>query len=286
MSTRPLALVVIAVLASVAFAAPPAAAHSESVAQGRAVEIGNYTAYLNPEPDVLYANTSNQGFTLQVTRNDVGGFAPDIRANMRIEGPNGYDETLQFNRLNAQYLVANTKLTQRGNHTVTLTLFDDEGEYSEVTDLEVYPDLPFRLQPVDPSLDVMPDTRTTLAYETVDPITLERVDLFDDLTVRIEHWSPDHRTLLDTTDVPAKDSGKGLWKIEHVFPQGHYYLRFASTDGGFNYPDIPLLHTNVLPAYNGIVDEPNDAPAPAVLGALAALAVAAALVAAGRRARR
>lgn len=252
--------------------APSASAHSETVAQGRALEIGKYVAYLNPDPSVLYANTSNQAFTLQVTRSDVSGYA-SVEARMTITGP-GINETLEFRPVNQQYMIASTTIPNHGNHTVRVVLLDDDGAHEETTTLEVYPDFPFRLRPLDPEQDVLPDRTTTLAYEVVDPITLERIDAFDDLTVRVEHWSPDHATLLETEDLVATRASVGLWRVTHVFDEGHYYIRFASDDGGFNYDDLPLLHTNVFAPLTA--DEPDaQTPAPGALGAALALAVAA-----------
>lgn len=279
-------LLALPLLAVMAFA-PSAGAHSETVAQGRALEIGNYVAYLNPDPSVLYANTSNQAFTLQVTRSDVSGYAT-VEASMTIIGP-GINQTLEFRPVNQQYMIASTTIPNHGNHTVRVTLMDDEGAHEETTTLEVYPDFPFRLRPLDAEQDVLPDRTTTLAYEVVDPITLERVDAFDDLTVRVEHWSPDHGTLLETEDIAATRVSVGLWRITHVFGEGHYYIRFASDGGGFNYTDLPLLHTNVFAPLGA--DEPSargglQTPAPGALGAALALAAAAGLVASAARARR
>lgn len=278
----PTARAALLVLTLAVLATAPAAAHSEPVPQGREVPAGPYVAHLNPDPEVLYANTTNQAFTLQVTRPGQEGYA-QVDAALHLRSADGaFDETLEFRRINSQYMIATTTLHEPGAYAARLVLRDDAGEHEGTTSFDVYPDHPFRLRPLDPTLDVIAGVRAKLVYETVDPITLERIDAFDDLTVRIERWSEEHAARLGTEEVQAQREGVGLWRVEHVFGEGHHYLAFASDDGGFNYNDLPLLHTDVYA--NQAVDEPDETPAPAALAAVAALGAGAALL--GRRHRR
>lgn len=260
---------------ALALVAPSATAHSETISQSQSFEVGPYVVALTPDPMPMYANVTPQAFRLEVVNASTNLYA-QVSAHLTLVGPNAFEDTLTFESASARYYLAHTTLTQRGNHTATLVIEDGTGEHELETTFLVYPDMPFRIRPVDPSYDVIPGARSVLAYEIVDPVTLARKDAFASLDMRIEHWSSDHATLLDEKTIALRNEGVGLWKIEHVFDAGHYYLRFASQDGGFNYADLPLLHVNVLPPVTNAGDsDENATPAAAAPLALVAIAIVA-----------
>lgn len=266
-------------LALVLVLAPIASAHSMPVSQGIGFELDPFIAYLDPNPSSLYANVSHQAFRLQILRSDIGGYS-QVPAWLDLAGPQEWRANVSFRAVDNRYMVAATTLPHAGNYSVTLVLEHEGKLLAQTKGFQAYPDFGFRIQPVDPLADVFPDTRTVLAYETVHPIDLTRIDAVEDLTALVEEAAPDHSTIISATEVPMTRQGTGLWRAEHVFPMGHFFLRFASRSAGLNYSDTPLLHLEALAAQSA-PPETKETPMPSGVAVVALVAVA--LVLARRR---
>lgn len=221
---------------------PSASAHIEDFSQAQSFVVGPYLVYLEPQPATVYAN-STITFSAQIATAEDGRLVTRVPATLALSGPQAYAHTVELEHDGRGYLVGAATLPGSGNYTASVLLRDDAGEYENATSFLAYPDLPVRLRSADAEQDISPGARATLTFETLDALTLMRADKVEDLTVRVEHWSDDHKTLLASEEVTLARSGVGLWKADHVFPDpGMYHLRFASRSGGFNYDDIPILH--------------------------------------------
>lgn len=266
---RAAALGAFALLAILAL--PHAAAHLESPTQGRALQAGPYTVFLDPKPATIYANATNQQFTLEFGSPP----AKPVTATLQLSGPNGFRAIVPFEDYDATRKLAVVGFNASGEHAARLVLEDDEGEYLANLFLTVYPDLPFRVQPADPNLDVWSGESTAMRFETVRPGTTERFDALEGLQVLVMRMSSDHQRVLATQTMNATREDVGLFRLDHAFvEEGHYYLRFASPAGEFNTTDVPLIHLTAItrPPDTGGARTPAS-PAWALL-ALAAVAVA------------
>lgn len=269
----PLALLLLAAL----LAAPLAAGHVENYSQARTLAAGDYLVYMEPKPAPPFANKT-LSFSALLSRASDGGIETRAPAALVVTGPGGFNQTLPMRRDGTGYLLASMTPRDPGVYMVRVEVTDPATNvtHSTETDVEVFPDLPFRIRAVDEAQDVTTGRIVPLAFQVVDPTTFQRMDPFQDVTVRIERWTNDHSSMLGFEEVEPKKDGTGLWKAEYRFPQaGMYHIRFASEEAGFTYADVPLLHlyaTDPPPA------EEKSLPAPAALAALAVLgAVALAL---------
>lgn len=261
------------VLAALAVA-PLAAAHVDSYSQSRALQAGPYLVFFEPRPTPPFANHT-ASMVVQVSDSSTGSMVRDVPATILVGGPGGFNERKVAESDGTGYQIASMVLPERGNYSARVLLRDPATNETHAadTEFEVFPDLPFRIRPVDVALDVYIGQRTPIAFEVLDPITLERKDdAFANLTVNVEHWSEDHSTFLGAEEVVAQKTGTGVWRIDHTFKEaGMHHLRFASAAAGFNYADVPLLHVYALLPEEG---EIQQTPGVAAWGALAAAFVA------------
>lgn len=252
--------------------APLAAAHVDSYMQSRALQAGPYLVFFEPRPAPPFANHT---VSLVVQLSDAGTGTPvrgDVPVTILVAGPGGFTERKPAESDGTGYQIASMVLPERGNYSARVLIRDDATNetHGADTEFEVFPDLPFRIRPVDVALDIYIGQRTPIAFEVLDPITLERKDdAFPNLTVNVEHWSDDHTTFYSAEEVAAQKTGTGVWRIDHTFKEaGMHHLRFASAAGGFNYADVPLLHVYALQPQEG---ELTQTPGLGTLGAVVAL---------------
>lgn len=246
-TVRVLALL-LAALALVPALAPPGAAHISGFSQGKSMDVGPYLAYVatqgpaGSQPEDVFAQTSLT-FTAQLARRSDGSLVTTLPGTISLAGPDGWTKTLEMQSDNTGFLVASAVLPAPGNYSVTFGTRDEGGSYQNGSTIQAYPNLPFRIRAVDPGQDILAGARTSIALETLDPVTLDRVNAFDDLQIDVERWSDDHSTKYSQETVDARHAGVGLWKIDYVFDQpSMFHLRFASRSGGFNMTDVPIMH--------------------------------------------
>lgn len=222
--------------------APFVAAHVDSYTQSRALQAGPYLVFFEPRPTPPFANNT-VSMVAQISDSGTGATLTRIPASILVGGPD-HTERKKMESDGTGYLVASMFLPSPGNYSARVFVTDPKTNetFAAETEFEVFPDIAYRILPFDQSVDAFEGKRSTLAYQVLDHITLEPAALTD-LTVRMEHWSEDHTLFLSADETEAKAAGYGTWKIEYTFPdKGMYHMRFASLAGGFNYPDVPLLH--------------------------------------------
>ncbi|HVM45719.1 MAG TPA: MYXO-CTERM sorting domain-containing protein [Candidatus Thermoplasmatota archaeon] len=267
-----------AALALVALLLVPAAlAHVESYTQSRALQAGPYLIFFDPRPTPPFAEQT-VSLVAQFSDANTGTLLRSVPATVIVAGPEDFADRRRMEADGTGYHVASMVLPARGNYSARILIQDDaKGEtYSADTEFEVFPDIPYRIRPVDQTADVFTGQRTPLAFEIVDPVSLARKDVAD-LSVRIEHWTEDHTEFLGAQDATATRVATGVWRIDHAFERvGMYHIRFASVAGGFNYADVPLLHVYATAPFDASANGGNDTPWPA-LSVLAALALVALL---------
>lgn len=240
------ASLVLAVLA--AMVAPLAGAHMEAYSETKPVAVGAYSLILDPTPSPIYVNSTIQ---FAITTYGQNGAPARADPNITATFPNGTTRELRVNVLTPGYSTASLPIRDRGNHTLTLRIGADEGRAS----FEAYPDLPFTITALDPSMDVAINSSVMLGFQTVDRELGFPYLGFDDLAVRIQLWADDHSRILNETNLGLQHDGGGAWTSNHTFPQrGMYHMSFASTSGGFDHADVPLLHT--------FANEPTPVAAP------------------------
>ena len=262
--------------------APVAAAHAETFTQFKSTEVGPYSIGFEPRPTVPFANTSTS-LVAQFADNNTGALLRNVPSSVLLSGPNDYAFRGPLNPDGTGYHVASTILPWPGNYTARVIIRDESTNqtYSADAQFEVFPDIPYRIRPVDLEADAIIGEITPLAFEIVDPDTFARKDV-GDLSIRVEHWSEDHTQFLGAEDAVATRLSPGIWRIEQVFKEsGMYHIRFASSAGGFNYADVPLLHVYAQPPVDNGPDATRDTPWP-TLG-VAALVLVLALVLPRRR---
>jgi LPXTG-motif cell wall-anchored protein len=264
-------------------AAPQAAAHVESFSQAKTVNAGPYTVYLQPRPDVVFANTT-LSMTVQVYVTDTGSRARDVTASLVIGGPNEFSKRSDLRDDGTGYLVASVLLPYRGNYSARVLVKDANQTWNADTELEAYPDLPFRVRSGNAEQDVYVGEPASLTFEVVNRSTLRPHAAFGDMRVRMEHWNDEHTQMLGVEEATPASLGDGRFVLNHTFKaRGMYHLKFASDAAGFTYADVPILHTYATAPIGG--EEPaageNNAPAPGLAPLL--LAALAALVLARRR---
>lgn len=283
-SRRGVALATLAALAFLA-CAPQGAAHVDTYSQSTSLATGPFLVFFEPRPTPPFAGPNNPvSLVAQVADNATGTLLRDVPGTVLVGGPEEFVERKKMDADGTGYLVASMVLPARGTYSARLILFDAKSgqNFSADTEFEVFPDIAYRIRPVDQAVDVYTGSRTPLAFEVVDPRTLAPKDTLTDLTINVEHWSEDHTTFLGAEPYAATRVTTGVWRIEPTFGlPGMYHMRFASQAGGFNYTDVPLLHVYAIDPATASVDP--DKPTPGF--ALAPLALAVALALALRRKR-
>lgn len=262
-----------ALLLALLLAAPLAGAHISSLTQGAIVRAGPYSLSFSPSPESPYTNET-VGLTAEVA--EQGLRARNVRVVANVTSPDGAQTTAPLVDDGTGYLVGTFRPTEPGTYAIRLDVRNmSSGEvHSGETSIDVFREMGFRIRSLDPNLDIVAGQTTTLAFETVDPITLQRKDAFKDLTLTIEHWTSDHKTFLDSVVVPMDNPSPGLFKVDHVFAHGDsYLLRFSSQAAGFKPDDAPKIHVDAT-----TLATPPSADTPLPVG-LVALAVVVAVLA-------
>jgi hypothetical protein len=276
----PTFLTLLALLAA-SLAMPTGQAHIENYSEADTVRVGPYSVFLNPNPYPIHEGSS---VSLSALATDArsGRYATQVTMTIDVTDPSGNTRAVQLKPDGTGYLVGYVTLMEAGNHTAAIKLQDAEATHEGVTWIDVYPDLPVRIRPSNENFDAFAGVRATLAFEVVDARTYAPDTSLQDLRMRIEHWSDDHRTLLGEEELPMQRGSGSVWRTDYTFPAaGMFHMRFASDSGSFTYPDVPLLHVYATEAPPQ--ETAKETPGPHAL--LAPLLVALALVAA-RSARR
>lgn len=251
---------------------PAAAAHVDQFSQYRSLTAGPFSVFLEPRPTPPFANAT-MSFVAQVARSDTGAPLDRVPASILVAGPAGFSARKAMEPDGIGYHVASMVLPTRGNYSARIFITDDSTGETHATDteFEVFPDIAYRIRPVDQAADLIVGQRATLAFEVVDPVTLQPRQL-SDLKVRMEHWSEDHTQFRGAQEETPEQVGTGAWRIRPIVnATGMYHIRFASDAGGFNYDDVPLLHIYASPA----PPDEKESPGAGTLGAILALVVVA-----------
>lgn len=242
--------------------APVASAHVDSYTQFRSFDVGPYKFAFEPRPAIPFADNP-MSIVANFADNNTGALLRSVNASVLVAGPEEFVHRGPMNPDGTGYHVASMTLPAAGMYSVRVIVRDDSGNYSATSEFEAFPDIPYRIRPVDASADATVGVITRLAFEIVDADTLARKDP-GDLAVRVEHWTEDHTQMLGYEDATPERVSAGVWRIEHVFKEtGMHHIRFASAAGGFNYADVPLLHVYATAA-PAVVEK--DTPFPTLGG--------------------
>lgn len=280
-SVRPLAL---ALALALPLALPPAAAHFEETNLNAArLTAGPFLISFLTAPPTAYERATT-GLTVQIAHaqagTPLGGDA--VEASVTVVGPGPFSGSRTLAPDGSGFFVASVAFPSRGVYTLNFHVQsrsnDAEGRAS--TEVEVYPNHPWRLRPIDTALVVYANESTTFDFEMVNATLLTRQDFVSDLTARIEHWADDHARKISEQEVVGTRISEGAWRfIATPTGPGMHHFRFASSSGGFNYNETPPLHASVdLDRASMQLDEPSrDAPLPS-LAVVALACILAALV--------
>ena len=246
---------------------PTGVAHFEGYSETTATKVGPYSVVVEPSSNPIYARDVAQ---LAITAYGDDGRPARVEPQLNVTLPNGTTYTMRTSTLTPGYATAVFRPPVRGNYTLLIDVTDANGTYNGTTSIDVYPDLGFALIPIDPYLDVTTNTPTTVRFQTVDPDTNFPNTTLKDITIRIQHWSDDHTTLTNTTELPLRSEGASTWALDFAFPErGMYHMGFRSDSGNIPYEDIPILHTF---ATDPVVSPSVETPAPGTLLVLSLLA--------------
>lgn len=266
---------------ALALAPTLASAHIETFSQAKPLVVGPYNAIVEPVPAPAFANTALTVRALFTTI-ETGRYPKSVDASLEFILPDGTNTTRALEPDGKGYYLASVAVRGAGEHVARIHVDEDGKRHTADTTVTVYPDVAVRLKPADTDIgDPFVGQPYPLGVAIVDNVTRRPSDVLTDLSVRLEHWTDDHTTLLSSQDLVLDKRTTAVWAREHVFPEkGMYHLRFASRSGGFNYDDVPLLHVYASDA-PAVTDE-DGARRESPLG-LAALVVALALAVVLRR---
>ena len=268
---------------------PAAQAHFEDFNPNSAtLRAGPYNAYFEPRPAMPFAGATT---TLVAQIAPAASGTPmrggEANVTVTVAGPGPFAQTRTMSPDGTGYFVATVVFPGTGIYSATLRVKDlDSAEEGEATtSVEVFPDLPIRIRPIDTALDVYANESTTYDLEIVNASVLTRDDRVQDLTARFEHWADDHTEKISEQVIEGTRTGPGTWRfVATADSSGMHHIRFASSSGGFNYDETPPLHVyaSERPEGSAPADE-RESPAggPALAGLAVALAVALARI--GRR---
>ena len=250
---------------------PHAEAHVENYADTKSVEVGTaYLATLEPQPQPMFANASLTFFLLLSNRSSWETVTVES-ASLTLQ-LGDVVKTVGLEALPNRTRAASLVLSVPGNYTATLVLNDSAGSHEATTYFEVFPDLPFRFQPIEEYIDPQVNRTTRFRLQTLDPATGQPVPALDDLRMRLEWWNDPHTVLLGTDEVQLVAEDEATWRFEYVFPvTGMYHMRLASQSGALEYGEAPMLHAYALPPSP---EEPNETPLPLLLVLVAVVAAA------------
>lgn len=248
-------------------------AHVSNFGDTKTIQAGPYLITVNPSLSPVYTNTL---LSLQVDVSNQSGMYVQRPVNLTLIEPDGTTRELKIARSPNGGQEAPTVLQQKGNYTLIGRVTDENGTYEGRVWLDVYPNLPVRIFPLNEEQDVAPGQLTTFGVQVVDRNAEPFADVTD-LGGSIELWNTDHTQMMRRDFVEFRKSGSdGTWTVQYTFPEtGMYHVRFASESGNFTEDDVPLLHTYATPAPPPIVSAQTPLP-----GGLALLALA--LIALGR----
>lgn len=273
------ATVALALASALALLAPTAVAHFEeaNLNAGR-LEAGPYIVSFLTSPAVVYKGAST---TLSVQAAPAATGTPmrgnEVTIRAIVAGPGPFSDTKTMSPDGRGYYLATVNFPATGVYNVRIELEGEQhGAGAATTQVEVFPDLPVRIRPLDLALIVTANRSTTFDFEIVNSTLLTRDDRVQDITMRVEHWADDHARKISEQEVTGARLGQGTWRfVMTPTSSGMHHMRFASASGGFNYDETPPLHAYVDPDVpETIAEETRDSPFPG-----AALAVAAALAA-------
>ena len=264
-----------AALLALVLLAPVAAAHLETFSQAVPLTLGPYSALVEPVPAPAYANTA---LTLRAlfTKTETGTYATKLNASVDVTFPDGTNQSRPLEPDGSGYFIAYVVVREAGEHVARFRVQDADGTYENGTSVTVYPDVGVRIRPADPDLsEPVVGDEYPLGVLVLDNVTGRPRDDLVDLRVDLQHWTDDHTTMLGSEEVALEKGDGGSWRVRHVFPQkGMYHLRFASSSGGFNYDDIPLLHVYANDPLPGQVSQEKETPLGPAAAVLALVLVA------------
>lgn len=273
----------VVLLLALALTPSPAEAHIDSFSEADTVTVGPYSVFLDPRPYPIFEGSSVSMSAL-VTDKSTGRYARDVGIVVNVTAPSGATRSAVLRPDQTGYLVGTLLVDEAGNHTARIILNTPNGTHAGVTWFDTYPDLAVRIRPSDADFDAYANRTATLSFEVVDSRRYTPDTTLTDLTVRLEHWSDDHKTLHGAAEVPLEQGPGGLWRADYTFPStGMFHMRFASASGNFTYEDVPLLHVYAIEAPEP--EEPRSTSAPSAALAVGVLATAALLASASRRRR-
>lgn len=240
-----LALALGAALVATALA-PAASAHFDDMNLNAAtLRVGPYSAFFEPRPATPFAGAATS-LVAQVAPTATGTpiRGNEVEVSVNVTGPGGMAVDRLMSPDSTGYFLTSLTFPQPGQYTAILKIREPSGaEHTNRTTLDVYPDLPYRVRPVDNALDVFTNQTTPFAFEIVNATLLTRDTRLTDLQVRLEHWDDGHTRKLSESVIEAQRTPAGAWRADAVLPaSGMYHLRFASSSGGFNYDETPPLH--------------------------------------------
>lgn len=240
------------VLATMVTGAPGASAHIELFSQAKSFQFGNYSVLIDPQPVPLFAESPLTMYAL-VYDFQTQTQRIDVNVTVRFHDDQPYSENLTLEPNQQERRLVKPFTVPAGyDYAADVTLWDANQTFSGNATFTVYPNLPYRIRPVDEELDVEANVTTNLEVEIFDPQTQQRVNVLDDLTVKAEHWTNDHGRILDSHEFKMTNRGEGVWGADHAFPDvGMWHLWFASESGNMEYYDAPMFHMYALEPREG-----------------------------------
>lgn len=272
------ATTIAAILIAGAALLPEAEAHLQTYSDARSITAGPWSVTLYPTPSPLFNGTDTKIQAL-VYESASATIERSVNGTLELSGPGGFKQTLPLTRNRTEYLDSSSfQFPQRGNYTVTFAGTKNGTTHQGSASLDVYPNLPLRLQPMNEGADPLANQPYSLLYQVMDAASGIPMENVTDLRVRAERWTDDHGRKLGEEEFDLAKIGGGTWQAIHAFPEtGMWHLWFRSTSGGFEYYDTPMWHV-----YAGTAPETGGA-SPGLAPMLVWLVLAAALVIVRRR---
>lgn len=140
----------------------------------------------------------------------------------------------------------------------------------------VYRDLGVATVPAEAEADLYANTTATIGIKVVNATTGEPDPRVEDVVLRLERWSDDHKVMLGSDEHAAAARDDAWWVTARIGDPGMLHIKVGSKSLGMGFDDTPYIHQYVLPAElapKPPVDDERPAPV-APLAALAALALA------------
>jgi len=252
-----------------AAATPSALAHVGAYSDAQTLNAGHYYAFVAPAPSPMYA-THEINWSVQFSPMDSKPTG-NRSTSLTFNDTEGWSRTILLGETDPWNAAASLTFPHPGNFTANLTIRDDTTSGSNVTTFHVYPDLAIRLVPADPALDARTNRTTSIHMMTTDRDGSPTRAAFSTLDARAEHWDQAHTLMYGAELVPMKRVNDTTWELDYRFNEsGMFHLRFASTEGGFTFDDVPLMHLYPIEP-----DPPQNAlPAPTLVMVVAVITLA------------